>query len=62
MLTDRNLAQVSPKMLNPAADGNRCRDPQPNIRWISGSLVEEWGIELSEQEGSRALQGIYRFN
>ena len=32
-------------------NGNRCRDPQPNIRWVSGSLVEEWEEELREPRG-----------
>ena len=31
-------------------DGGRCRDPQPNIRQSPGSLVEEWGIEVSKSE------------
>ena len=35
---------------------NRCRDPQPNIRWSFGSLVEEWRIGLGQPEGSRTLQ------
>jgi hypothetical protein len=29
------------------------RDPQPNIRQSSGSLMEEWGIEVSKPEESR---------
>ena len=37
---DRILASLSSERLHPAEDGNRCRDPQPNIRWCS-SLVEE---------------------
>ena len=32
--------------------------PQSNIRQSLGSLVEEWEIELSEQEGSRTPQGF----
>jgi hypothetical protein len=31
-----------------AANGKRCRDPQPNIRWSSGSLVEELGEGLRD--------------
>jgi hypothetical protein len=32
------------------------QNPQWNIRWYSGNLVEEWGIELSKLEGSRTPQ------
>jgi hypothetical protein len=35
-----------------------CNNPQPNIRWSLGSLVEEWGIELSKSEGSRTPQDL----
>ena len=34
---------------HPPDSGNRCRDPQPNIRWSSRSLVEEFGEGLREQ-------------
>ena len=37
-LIDWSLA--SSERLHPAPD-RRCRDPQPNIRWSSGNLVEE---------------------
>jgi hypothetical protein len=48
MLADRSLAQLSFERLHPAVDGNRCRDPQPNIRQSSReSCVEEGGIGLS---------------
>ena len=30
---------MSSECLHLAANGKRCRDPQPNIRWRSGSLV-----------------------
>jgi hypothetical protein len=43
MLADRSLAELSPEKLHPAADGNRCRDPEPNIRWSLERLVEELG-------------------
>jgi hypothetical protein len=33
----------SSERLPPTADGNRFRDPQPNIRWSLWSLVEESG-------------------
>ena len=32
MLADRSLANLSSKRYHPAADSDRCRDPQPNIR------------------------------
>ena len=49
---DRSLALLSSERLHSAADWNRCRDPQPIIRWNSGSLMEElW-------EGLRAPKGI----
>jgi len=33
------------------------RDPEQDIiRWSSGSLVGEWGIEVSKPEGSRTPQ------
>jgi hypothetical protein len=41
-------------------DGNRWGDPQPNIRWSSRSLVEEWRIELRDQRGQG--QETYRVN
>jgi hypothetical protein len=56
MLADRSLAKWSSERLHPAADGNRCRDPQPNIMWSLGSPVEEWGEELREPERSRTPQ------
>jgi hypothetical protein len=36
VLADRNLAKLSPEMLHLSSDGNRCRDPQPNIRQSLG--------------------------
>jgi len=62
MFTDRKLVLLSPYRLLLAADGGRCRDPQSNIRWSSGSLVEEWGIEVSKPEDSRTLHVVYRVN
>lgn len=53
--TDRNLAQLSLKRLHPPTDANRCVDLRPNIRQSTGSLEEEWGVELSKPEGSREL-------
>ena len=51
MLADRNLAQLSPARLHPAAKGDKCRDPQPNIRWCRRTVVAERG-----PEGSRTPQ------
>ena len=56
MLADKNIARLSPEMLYPAADRNRCQDPCPHIRQNSESLVKEWGIELSRLKGSRTSQ------
>ena len=39
-----------------ATDGNRCRDPQPNIRWSLGNSVEEGEEVLQKPEGSKTLQ------
>ena len=39
---------MSSERLHPAADGNRCRDSQPNIRWSSWSLVGELGDRLGD--------------
>jgi hypothetical protein len=30
--------------LQPLIDGNKCRDPQPIIRWISRNAAEEEGL------------------
>jgi hypothetical protein len=37
--------------LHPAADGNRCRDPQPNIWRSSESLVEALGQRIERAIG-----------
>ena len=52
VLADRSLAWLSSERLHPAADGNRCRDPQPHIRWSLGSLIEELGEGLKDQKGT----------
>jgi hypothetical protein len=31
------------ELLHPADNGKACRDSRPNVRWSSGSLVEELG-------------------
>jgi hypothetical protein len=53
---------VSPEQLHPAADGNRCRNSQLNIRQSSGSLVVECGEGLRELEGSRTHMKTYKVN
>jgi hypothetical protein len=40
-------------VIYPGSDGNRCRDPQPNIRQSSGNLVEGGEEELKKPERSR---------
>ena len=56
MLADRSLAQLLPERFYLAADGNRCRDPQTNIRQSLAGLVAESGEGLKELEGSRTQQ------
>jgi hypothetical protein len=51
MCWDRNLAQSSQR-LHPANDGNRCRDPQPNIRWSLGNPSEE-GVRFVGAKGAK---------
>jgi hypothetical protein len=43
MLADRNLAWLSFERFHPAADSDRCRDPQANIEWSLVTLMEELG-------------------
>ena len=38
---------------HPAADGNRQRDPQANIKWSSGSPMKEGDKELEKPEASK---------
>ena len=52
MLAGRNLAPLFPERLHPPGNGDKCRDQQPNIRSIFGSLDEESGIEVSNSEES----------
>jgi hypothetical protein len=60
MLTDRNLAQLSPERLTPAVDRGRCRNPEANMS--PGNPVEEWGIELSKSEGQGHHKKVHRVN
>jgi hypothetical protein len=40
MLIDRSLPRLSSERLYPAAASDRCRHPQPNIRYSLWSLIE----------------------
>jgi hypothetical protein len=40
------LAQLSSEGYHPAADGNQCRDPQPNTRQSQENLTEVREEEL----------------
>jgi hypothetical protein len=44
MLVDRNLAYLFSERLH------KCRDPQPNLRWSSGNLVDKGRIEVSKED------------
>lgn len=46
-----SLAWVFPGRLPQQVYGNRCGDPQSNVRWCSRSLVEDRGTGLSELGG-----------
>jgi hypothetical protein len=50
---------LSSERLDPAAKGKRCRDPQSNIRWRSGSHVEDLGEELRDSKRTeRTIESI----
>jgi hypothetical protein len=49
---------LSPEELHLADGGNRCRDPQPSIRWSSRNSVEE-GKEI---DGTRVVKNTYGIN
>jgi hypothetical protein len=57
MLANRSLAQLSSERLHLAADGDKCRNPQPSIRQGSGSIEEESGEGL-RIEGSRTSHEV----
>ena len=50
-LVDRSLAQLSAERLYAAVDWNRCKYPQPNTGWRSGTLMEKLGKVLSTLKG-----------
>jgi hypothetical protein len=62
MLECKSPEYLFSKRLHPTINGNKCGDPQPNIRQWSVSCVDELGIELREAEGSRTLQETYTEN
>lgn len=41
MLADRILSYLLSERLHPVGDGNKCRDPQANIRWSSENFMDE---------------------
>ena len=53
MLADRNLAQLSSEGLHLEANGKRGQGSHPNIRWSSGSLMEEWGEGFRDPNRTR---------
>jgi len=53
-------AQGLSERLHPAAKGKRCR--QQNIRWSSGSLMEELGNGMRNQRGRRLHRKTNRVN
>jgi hypothetical protein len=57
MLADKSLAWLSFKKLHPAADSDGCRDPQPNIGWSLGTLIEGLGKGFRAPEGDRNFTG-----
>jgi hypothetical protein len=46
MLADRKL---SSERFHSTADSDGCREPQPNIEWCLGTLMEELGEGLRDQ-------------
>ena len=55
MVAERNLAQLFSERLHTAADRNRCRDPQLNIRWSPRNLVGELWKNLRDPEARGTL-------
>ena len=51
MLAERSLIQLSSERLHPAADQNRFRDPQPNIRQSMSRIIEQIVEKLKDPEG-----------
>jgi hypothetical protein len=49
---------LSSEWLHPATKGKRYRNSQPNIRWSSGSLMEELGKELKDLKRRRKTNRV----
>jgi hypothetical protein len=45
--------EFNSQRLHPVIDSSRYREPQPNMKWNLGNLVEDWEEGLTESEGSR---------
>ena len=56
MFADRSLVYLSSERFHPEANGKRCRDSNPNIRWSLGNLTEELGEGLSGTKRTGTLQ------
>ena len=54
--TESKLYRGSSERVHPVTDENRCRNPQPSIRWSLERLLGEWEEWLGELDGSRTLQ------
>jgi hypothetical protein len=48
---DQNLVQSALERIHPEADGSRCINSQPNIRWSFGNPTEEGEEGLWKPEG-----------
>ena len=51
--------QVSFERFHPTTDGNRYRNPQPNIRWSLGNAMEREEEGLKELESSRTQEKLH---
>jgi hypothetical protein len=53
---------LSLERLYPTTKKNRCRDPQSNIRWVSGNPAADAGEILLEPKESSTSKENYRTN
>ena len=63
MFADRSLTWLSSESHHPAADSERCRDPQPNSGRSLGTLMDEMEEGLrpqSEQKLHRKTNRVYQ--
>ena len=56
MLADKRSSWLSSERLHPAADLDRCRDPQPNSGWSMGIFMEELGEGFWASKGTDTPQ------